>query len=95
MEIELPNKNFLPLRCKALYRFENAGIGIKFVDISKFEQELIASIIANKLEQEGVPLHVDPFMVPPTLVEADPSPRITDIRETRDAVLARIMTLDD
>src|ERR1035437_349140 len=38
MEIELPNKNYLPLACKALYRFEHTGIGVKFIDISKFEQ---------------------------------------------------------
>ena len=27
MEIELPNKNYLPLHCKALYRFDHTGIG--------------------------------------------------------------------
>ena len=95
MDIELPNGNYLPTYCKALYRFEHTGIGVKFLDISKFEQELVASIIANRLEQEGVPLHVDPFMVPPTFVGDDPGPRITDFRQKRDAVLARIMNSDD
>lgn len=95
MEIELPNKNYLPLRCKALYRFEHTGIGVKFVDISEFEQELISGIIAHKLDLEGVPLQVNPFTLPPTFVGDDPSPRITDIREKRDAVLQRIMSADD
>ena len=95
MEIELPNKNYLPLHCKALYRFEHTGIGIKFVDICQFEQELISKIIASKLEDEGVPLQIDPFTLPPTFVGDDPSPRITDIRQKRDAVLQRIMAGDD
>ena len=95
MEIELPNKNYLPLHCRALYRFDHTGIGVKFIDICEFEQELISKIIANKLEMEGVPLQVDPFVLPPTFVGDDPSPRITDIRQKRDAVLQRIMAGDD
>ncbi len=95
MEIELPNKNYLPLQCRALYRFENTGIGLKFIDICEFEQELISKIIAHKLETEGVPLQVDPFTLPPTFVGDDPSPRVTDIRQKRDAVLQRIMAGDD
>jgi hypothetical protein len=94
LEIELPNKNYLPLRCKALYRFEDTGIGARFLDICKFEQDLLASVIAHKLDQEGVPLNVDPFTVPPTFVPEETSPRITDIRQKRDAVLARIMSID-
>lgn len=95
MEIELPNKNYLPLQCKALYRFDHTGIGVKFIDICEFEQELISRIIANKLELVGVPLQIDPFTLPPTFVGEDPSPRITDIKQKRDAVLQRIMSADD
>lgn len=95
MEIELPNKNYLPLHCKALYRFDHTGIGVKFIDICEFEQALISRIIAGKLDDEGVPLNVDPFTIPPTFVGDDPSPRITDIRQKRDAVLQRIMSADD
>lgn len=91
LEIEMPNGNYLPLDCRAIYRFEHTGIGVKFVDISQFEQELISKIIAGRLEMEGVPLQIDPFTLPPTFVEDDPSPRITDIRKKRDAVLQRIM----
>lgn len=95
MEIELPNKNYLPLQCKALYRFDNTGIGVKFIDICEFEQELISRIIAHRLELEGVPLQIDPFTLPPTFASEDPSPRITDIRQKRDAVLQRIMSADE
>ncbi len=94
MEIELPNKNYLPLQCRALYRFDHAGIGVKFTDISEFEQSLISKIIAHKLDMEGVPLQVDPFTLPPTFVGDDPSPRITEIREKRDSILERIMSAD-
>ena len=95
MEIQLPNGNYLPLQCKALYRFEHTGIGVKFSDITEFEQGLISSIIAHKLDEEGVPLQVDPFELPPTFVSDDPSPRISDIRQVRDAMLAKIMAGDD
>lgn len=95
LEIELPNKNYLPLECKALYRFDHTGIGVKFTDITRFEQQLITKIITHKLEEEGVPLQVDPFTVPPTFVDEDPSPRITDIRQKRDALLQKIMASDD
>ena len=95
MEIELPNKNYLPLHCRAMYRFDHTGIGVKFVDICEFEQELISKIIAHKLEAEGVPLQIDPFTLPPTFVGEDATPRVTDIRQKRDAVLQRIMSGDE
>jgi hypothetical protein len=94
LEIELPNKNHLPLFCRAVYRFDHTGIGVKFVDICEFEQELISKIIADKLELEGVPLQTDPFTLPPTFINDDATPRITDIRQKRDAVLQRIMSGD-
>ena len=94
MEIELPNKNYIPLYCRALYRFDHAGIGIKFMNISGFEQELISKIIAHKLDLEGVPLQVDPFTLPPSFVNEDSIPRITEIREKRDSILERIMSAD-
>ncbi len=94
MEIALPNGNFLPLQCKALYRFDHTGIGVKFLDITQFEQELISRVIAARLEEEGVPLQLDPFNPPPTFVNEDEPPRVTDIRQKRDAVLQRIMAGD-
>ncbi len=94
MEIELPNHNFLPLQCRALYRFEHAGIGVKFLNITAFEQELISRIIAHRLDMEGVPLQIDPFTLPPTFVSEDHTPRLAEIREKRDSILERIMSAD-
>ncbi len=59
--IQLPNKNFLPLTCKVLYKFEGNGIGAQFLTITRFEQELLSKIITQSLEQQGLPIHVDPF----------------------------------
>ncbi|HVF47491.1 MAG TPA: hypothetical protein VNA17_07995 [Pyrinomonadaceae bacterium] len=65
------------------------------MDICEFEHELISKLIAHKLETEGVPLQIDPFTLPPTFAADDPSPRITDNRQTRDEVLQGIMAADD
>ena len=94
MEIQMPNGNYIPLHCKALYRFEHTGIGVKFVDITEFEQELITQIIAARLDAEGVPLQINPFAHPPTFADQESTPRVTDIREKTDAILERIMTPD-
>lgn len=94
MEIQMPNGNYLPLHCKALYRFEHTGIGVKFVDITGFEQELVSQIIAARLDAEGVPLQVDAFTQPNVFSDEAKGPRITDIREKTDAILERIMTTD-
>lgn len=94
MEIEMPNGNFLPLHCRALYRFDHTGIGVKFVSITRFEQELISKVIAACLEAEGVPLQVDPFHIPPAFIGEEPTPRVADIRHMRDTILERIMSAD-
>lgn len=93
LEIRLPNKNWLPLKCKVVYRFENNGVGIKFADLTRFEQELIARIISNSLAQEGLPMRVDPFSQPPQFAEQN-SPRLTDSRREREEMLAKIMSGD-
>lgn len=64
MELILPNKNHLPLYGKAVYEFASKGIGIKFQNITQFEQELVGRIISTSLEVEGLPLLVDPFLQP-------------------------------
>lgn len=94
LEIQLPNKNWLPLKCKALYRFENSGIGAKFLDITKFEQELVGKIISHALEQEGLPTQVDPFAQPPkyTNQSGEKEPSLTDARKEQDELLGKIMS---
>jgi hypothetical protein len=94
LEIQLPNKNWLPLVCKVLYKFEDNGIGAKFIDITKFEQELVGKIISHSLSQEGLPLEVDPFAQPPRFGEENrkKEPSITDARKQQDEILEKIMS---
>ncbi|MEK7855451.1 MAG: PilZ domain-containing protein [Acidobacteriota bacterium] len=95
MEIELPNKNRLPLACKAVYRFENTGVGVKFLDITDFEQSLVSQIITERLKAEGLPLHIDPF-AQPAVVSAEVSrPKVTDERQARENMLEKIMAGND
>ncbi len=92
LEIRLPNGNWLPLKCKVLYKFENGGMGAKFIDITKFEQDLIGRIISHLLEQEGLPAQVDPFAQPPRYGEPKKEPLVSDRRRQRDEMLERIMS---
>lgn len=66
LELVLPNKNRLPVFCLALYKFQGGSIGSKFVNMTKFERDLLAQIISQSLEDDGLPLLVDPFATPPT-----------------------------
>ncbi len=65
MLIQLPNGNWLPINCKAIYEIKDNGIGVKFNDLTRFEQELLSKIISANLKQSGLPLQVDPFSQPP------------------------------
>lgn len=91
MLLQLPNRNYLPLTCKALYKFADNGIGTKFVDITQFEQELLAKIISHALEKEGLPLQIDPFALPRNAVKKD-VPKITDVRQQKDEMLEEILS---
>ncbi len=63
--LQLPNRNYLPLICKALYKFADNGIGTRFLDITQFEQELLAKIISNTLGKQGVAAAgLNPFAQP-------------------------------
>lgn len=90
--IQLPNKNFLPLTGKAMYKFEDNGIGTKFLDITQFEQELLAKIISHALERQGLPLQVDPFALPKTSVR-NAIPELTDTRRRKDELLEDILSI--
>lgn len=82
LELTLPNKNRLPLLSKAIYRFNGKGVGIKFYDICQFEQELLASIITERLENEGLPVLVDPFTQPPKFIDED-TPKKEQVYQVR------------
>ena len=88
--LQLPNRNYLPLTCKALYKFADNGIGTKFVDITQFEQELLAKIISQTLEKEGLPLQIDPFALPRNALKNE-VPKITDVRQQKDEMLEEIL----
>lgn len=90
--IQLPNKNFLPLFCKAMYKFADNGIGTKFLDITQFEQELLAEVISETLEKQGLPLLVDPFAVPRINLKST-MPKITDVRREEDEILENILSI--
>jgi hypothetical protein len=87
--VKLPNGNFLPLTGKVLYLFADNGIGVKFLDITQFEQELISQIISQNLEEQGLPMQVDVFGLPPTY--KPPKPQITDKHKETDEILEDIL----
>ena len=88
--VQLPNKNYLPLMCKALYKFPDNGIGTKFIDITLFEQELLARIISHSLEMQGLPIPVDPF-AQPRIPAVNTAPRQPDERREKDEILEDIL----
>lgn len=90
--IQLPNKNFLPLTCKAMYKFADNGIGTKFLDITQFEQELLAKIISHTLGKQGLPLQVDPF-AQPKIPAKKQAPQMTDSRRQKDEILEEILSI--
>ena len=91
--VRLPNKNFLPLTGKALYRFADNGIGTKFLDITQFEQELLSRIISHNLEQQGLPLMIDPFAQPKDFNKNN-LPSLTDSRWRREEILEDILSTE-
>lgn len=93
----LPNGNYLPLIGKALYIFNGVGIGVRFFDITKFEQELLAKIIFHSLEVQNLPLPIDPFAHPKKTYDPDapPIPRILTERQKREDIIEDILSIYD
>lgn len=91
LEIPLPKGNFLPLVARALYKFPGKGIGAKFLDITEFEQKLIAKIIAEKLEKEGLPT-VDPFAPPPLYIRESSEKESDDPRLKEEKKVEQILS---
>lgn len=95
LEVDLPNGNRLPLRCKAVYRFENSGIGVRFLDVSQFEQELISRIIAFRMEVEGLPLAISPFAEPSDFFDGEREPQPPTMRLRREEMLEEVMSSEE
>ncbi len=94
LEVELPNGNYLPLQCKAIYRFADDGVGAKFLDLTRFEQELLAKIIEANLEKDGLPMVCDPLVAPAGLFELIDPLRAIDPRSKREVLLEEVMSLN-
>lgn len=94
LEIQLPNKNWLPLYCKVLYATEDAGVGVKFLNVTRFEQELVAKIISHNLEKSGLPLQINPFENPPNF-RTSVEPRFSDKRREREEMIEKIMSTEN
>lgn len=104
--LPMSNGNFLPLFCKALYKFAGRGIGAKFVEITEFEQQLLGDVISESLEAEGLPVQVDPFAHPPSYRTANSnslggcvvaqSPEIiADPRDVEEQIVEQILSADN
>ena len=93
--IPLPNKNFVPLTCKVLYKFEGNGIGVQFLTITQFEQELLSKIITQTLERQGLPVAVDPFAQPKKIFVKNETPGISDSRRQKEDVLDEILSANN
>jgi hypothetical protein len=63
VEVLLTNGNWLPLAGKVLYRMPENGLGMKFQEITQFEQELLANLIQKQMEKRGLP-YENPFGLP-------------------------------
>lgn len=94
LEIRLPNKNWLPLYCKVLYKGEDMGIGAKFLNITRFEQELLATVISQSLEASNLPVQVSPFQNPSKL-NPKRGPQITDQRAKKEEILEQILSSEN
>ncbi|MEZ5426037.1 MAG: PilZ domain-containing protein [Pyrinomonadaceae bacterium] len=93
----LPNKNFLPLQCKAVYVFPDNGIGVTFQEITQFEQELVGRIITETLREKGLPGQIDPFAQPKKYFDKNnnPMPKISDRVRKKEEVLEDILSIND
>jgi hypothetical protein len=94
LEVQLPNGNYVPLTCKAVYRMEEMGIGAKFLEITKFEQELLAKVIESKLESEDLPVVCDPMSAPTRLFDRSDPLRLMDHVTTRESMLEEVMSVE-
>lgn len=59
LEIRLPNGNWLPLNCTTVHT--RGGVGARFNEMTGFEQNLLAEVIAAASRSAGAGSDVDPF----------------------------------
>ncbi len=72
LELILPNNNYLPVMCQTIYRLPDMGLGVKFLNISHFEQTLVAQMIVHEHEKNKLSFK-NPFNFPDTEIEEEMS----------------------
>ncbi len=55
IEIEMPNKNLLPLTCRTVERTEKEGNNYEMIDLTEFEIDLIGEILSYEGDLLDVP----------------------------------------
>lgn len=63
VELRMPNGNWLPLECERV-RCEDGGVGVRFTDVTLFQQELLAKVISAAAAKAGVPEKTDLLAAP-------------------------------
>ena len=57
IEIEMPNKNWLPLTCRTVERPEKEGNSYEMIDLSEFEIDLIGEILSYEGDLLDIPAY--------------------------------------
>jgi len=55
IEIEMPNKNWLPLTCRTVERPEKEGNNYEMIDLTEFEIDLIGEILSYEGDLLDIP----------------------------------------
>lgn len=63
VELRMPNGNWLPIECERV-RQEDGGVGVKFIDVTLFQQDLLAGVIADAARKAGIPERTDLLAAP-------------------------------
>ena len=63
VEIRMPNGNWLPIDCERV-RQEDGGVGVRFIEVTLFQQDLLAGVIATAARKAGIPERTDLLAAP-------------------------------
>lgn len=63
VELRMPDGNWLPLDCERV-RQEDGGVGVRFVDVTLFQQDLLARVLAAAARKAGIPERTDLLAAP-------------------------------
>lgn len=81
LEIRLPNGNWLPLNCVRVHA--RGGVGARFTEITGFEQNLLAQVIASASRSA-----VDPFSAPSEHSDIRIRRKVYSTSDSEEAILA-------